>query len=53
MIKEMMVDLKNEQFPSALVVINSFDYEKEMIEDIMTKKRIYAEVFEIDRIKQD
>ena len=51
MIKEMMVDLKNEPLPSALVVINSFDYEKEVIEDIMTEKKIYAEVFELDRIK--
>ncbi len=39
--------------PSALVFVNSFDYEKEDIEDYMTERKIYAEVFEIDRLRPD
>lgn len=36
---------------SALVIINSFDCDKEEIEEQMTKRRIYTEVFEIDRLR--
>ena len=49
----MLASHKQDPAPSALVFINSFDYEKEGIEDIMVEQKIYAEVFEIDRIKQD
>ena len=47
----MLEEHKNDPMPSALVFVNSFDYEKEDIEDIMTANKIYAEVFEIDRVK--
>jgi len=36
---------------SALVIINSFDCDKDDIEEIMTKRRIVTEVFEIDRLR--
>lgn len=38
---------------TALVFVNTFDYQKDQIEDFMVEKKIYAEVFEIDRMKKD
>ena len=38
---------------SALVFVNSFDFKKDEIEDYMEDNRIYAEVFEIDRMRTD
>ena len=35
---------------TGLVIINSFDYELEEIKEDMIDRRIYAEVFEIDRL---
>ena len=49
MVKQNSLD--NER--SALVVINSFDCEKDDIEDEMTRRRIYTEVFEIDRLRSE
>ena len=49
----MLKDHKDDPMPSALVFVNSFDYEKDNVEEIMTQKKIYTEVFEIDRMKQD
>ena len=39
--------------PSALVFVNSFDFEKEEIEEYMENHKIYAEVFEIDRMRSE
>ena len=36
---------------TGLVIINSFDYELDEIKDDMIDRRIYAEVFEIDRLQ--
>jgi len=36
---------------TALVFVNSFDFQKEEIEDYMEENRVYAEVFEIDRMR--
>ena len=47
----MLTEHKNDPMPSALVFVNSFDFEKEEVEDIMIDNRIYAEVFEIDRVR--
>jgi hypothetical protein len=49
----MLEEHKNEPMPSALVFVNSFDYEKEDIEDLMNAKKIYAEVFELDRVQKE
>lgn len=38
---------------TSLVFVNSFDFQKEDIEDFMDEHRIYAEVFEIDRMRPD
>lgn len=34
----------------ALVFVNSFDFERDDIQDFMTEKKILTEVFEIDRV---
>ena len=44
---------KQDPMPSSLVFLNSFDYEKDTIEELMTERKIYAEVFEIDRMRKD
>jgi glutaredoxin len=49
----MLDEHKNDPLPSALVFVNSFDFEKDDIEDLMNEKKIYAEVFEIDRMLKD
>jgi len=36
---------------TSLVFVNSFDFEKEDIEEFMQVNKIYAEVFEIDRMR--
>lgn len=41
----------NENSNNALVVMNSFDCDKDVIEDLMTEHRIVTEVFEIDRLR--
>ena len=38
---------------TGLVVINSFDFELEDIRDEMVDRKIYADVFEIDRLHKD
>ena len=38
---------------TGLVIINSFDYQLEDIRDDMVDNRIYADVFEIDRLQPD
>jgi len=49
----MLEEHKNEPMPSALVFVNSFDFEREDIEDLMVNKKIYAEVFEMDRVLKE
>ena len=44
---------KEDPNPTSLIFVNSFDYEKDSIEELMVEKKIYAEVFEIDRMKKD
>ena len=39
--------------PSGLVFVNSFDHEKDDIEDLMVEKKIVTEVFEIDRVRSE
>lgn len=53
LIQNMLEEHKNEPMPSALVFVNTFDYEKEDIEDLMNAKKIYAEVFEMDRVLKE
>lgn len=47
----MLEEHRNDKMRTALVFVNSFDFQKEDIEEFMEEKRIYAEVFEIDRMK--
>ena len=42
-----------EAMNSALVFVNSFDFEKDDIEDVMTDRRIYTEVVEVDRMRSE
>jgi len=49
----MIDEHKNDPIRSALVVLNSFDYEKEDIEEVMVENRTYADVFEIDRMRTE
>jgi len=44
----MLIEHRNDEMRTALVFVNSFDFQKEEIEDYMEENRIYAEVFEID-----
>ena len=44
---------KNDPNATGLVVINSFDFELEDIRDEMIDRKIFAEVFEIDRLRPD
>lgn len=53
LINNMFEEHRVDKMWTALVVVNSFDYEKEDIEEIMTQQRIYTDVFEIDRIKPE
>jgi glutaredoxin len=47
----MLIEHRNDEMRTALVFVNSFDFQKEEIEDYMEENRIYAEVFEIDRMR--
>jgi hypothetical protein len=51
MIEGMLSEHAKDPMNTSLVVINSYDYEKEDIEDIMHERRIYADVFEIDHLR--
>ena len=44
---------KEDNMQTSLVIINSFDYQLEDIRDEMEDRKIYAEVFEIDRLKAE
>ena len=48
----MLEEHKNDPQRTSLVFLNSFDFQKEDIEDFMEDNKIYAEVFEIDRMRQ-
>ena len=50
-IDEMFLNHKNDRNATALVVINSFDFQKEIVEDAMDERKIIPEIFEVDRIK--
>ena len=52
-IKQMLEVQKNDTMQTSLVIINSFDYQLEDIRDEMEDRKIYAEVFEIDRLKAE
>ena len=47
----MLEEHKNDPQRTSLVFLNSFDFQKEDIEDFMEDNKIYAEVFEIDRMR--
>ena len=49
-IEQMMQQQRDDPMETGLVIINSFDYELEEIKEDMIDRRIYAEVFEIDRL---
>ena len=51
LIENMLIEHRNDEMRTALVFVNSFDFQKEEIEDYMEENRIYAEVFEIDRMR--
>ncbi len=51
MIENMLEEHKNDPQRTSLVFLNSFDFQKEDIEDFMEDNKIYAEVFEIDRMR--
>ena len=54
MIKDMLEDhVKDKKMRSALVVTNSFDNQKEDIEDTLEENRVYADVMEIDRLNKE
>jgi len=53
LIENMLQEHKNDPLRSSLVFLNTFDYSKDMIEDFMEERRIYAEVFEIDRMRKE
>ena len=54
MIKDMFEDhIKDKDLRSALVVVNSFDNQKEDIEDVLENNRVYADVMEIDRLNKE
>lgn len=53
LISNMLDEHVKDPIPSALVFVNSFDFEKEDIEDFMEQNKIYAEVFEIDRMRSE
>ena len=38
---------------TALVITNSFDQQKEDIEDVLEENRVYADIMEIDRINKE
>ena len=51
MINDMLKDhVKESNMRSSLVVINSFDGQKEEIEELLENHRIYADAFELDRL---
>ena len=49
----MMEQQRQDPNRTGLVIINSFDYQLEDIRDDMVDNRIYADVFEIDRLQPD
>ena len=49
----MLEQHKNDPMATGLVVCNSFDFELEDIREDMIDRKIYAEVFEIDRLHKD
>lgn len=53
LIANMLDEHQKDPMPSALVFVNSFDFEKEDIEEYMEYHKIYAEVFEIDRMRSE
>lgn len=53
LIENMIEEHKNDPMRTALVFVNSFDFAKEDIEEYMEQNKIYAEVFEIDRMRSD
>lgn len=53
LIDNMLEEHRNDPMRSALVFVNSYDFAKEDIEEYMEDNKIYAEVFEIDRMQAD
>ena len=52
-IDEMLEQQRDDPMPTGLVVINSFDYQLDDIREEMIDRKIYADVFEIDRLQKD
>ena len=51
MIMDMLKDhVRESKMRSSLVVINSFDGQKEEIEELLEKHSIYGDIFEVDRL---
>ena len=53
MIQDMLSEHRKDPMRTALVFLNSFDFTKDDIEEYMETKRIYAEVFEIDKMRKE
>lgn len=49
----MIAEHRDDSANTALVVMNSFDCDKDSIEEAMVEKRILTEVFEIDRLRPE
>ena len=49
----MLEQQRDDPMPTGLVVINSFDYQLDDIREEMIDRKIYADVFEIDRLQKD
>ena len=50
-----MLESHKKEMPgrTSLVIINSFDSQKDDIEEIMAAKHVYADVMEVDRLNSD
>ena len=53
LVVQMVDEHKDSQNQTALIVMNSFDCDKDEIEQLMTERKVIAEVFEIDRLRKE
>ena len=52
-IKQMLDQQRDDPMDTGLVIINSFDCDLDDIRDEMIDRKIYADVFEVDRLRPD
>ena len=54
LIQDLLKDhMQEKKMRTSLVVINSFDHQKDSIEEILEERRYYAEMLEIDRLNKE